>query len=290
MQATSIAYWVWMIRQYRSGQMPMAQYERPPGNWTPHLVLTVLIVWILVIPLVRFSLDPTIRTAPVPNDNQDTVATDNVDDLKTNSPDAAPERKTSSLLLTVQLACLANAIILAIVIPWLMAQPNWHRSDFGWRWHDWPRQLSNGFDGFIAAAAPVYLVLLATSSWRNPESQHQFLQFLASKPPAMTIVWIGFAVVVMAPLTEEFIFRVVLQGWLQSKIGATRAIVIVAVAFSGVHGWPDALPLIPLALSLGYVYYRRNSFLAVVFMHALFNAMNLGMALLQQYIPTTATH
>ena len=37
----------------------------------------------------------------------------------------------------------------------------------------------------------------------------------------------------------------------------------------------------PLALVLGYVFHRRHSFLAVVVLHAIFNAMNLIIALLK---------
>jgi len=40
------------------------------------------------------------------------------------------------------------------------------------------------------------------------------------------------------------------------------------------------LPLVPLALILGYVYYRRHSYLSVVLLHALFNGANLWLALI----------
>ena len=74
----------------------------------------------------------------------------------------------------------------------------------------------------------------------------------------------------------------ILQGWLQSRIEPAWAIFAVAVLFAFVHGWPDSLPLIPLSLILGYVYYRRHSYLAVVMLHLLFNATNLALAVLTQ--------
>jgi membrane protease YdiL (CAAX protease family) len=40
------------------------------------------------------------------------------------------------------------------------------------------------------------------------------------------------------------------------------------------------LPLLPLALVLGYVYDRRHSYLAVVVLHALFNLTMLAAQLL----------
>ncbi len=40
-----------------------------------------------------------------------------------------------------------------------------------------------------------------------------------------------------------------------------------------------AILLIPLSLILGYLYYRRRSYLANVLMHSLFNGVNLWMAI-----------
>jgi membrane protease YdiL (CAAX protease family) len=52
--------------------------------------------------------------------------------------------------------------------------------------------------------------------------------------------------------------------------------------FSVVHGVPDCFPLFPLALILGFVYHRTRSFLAVVVLHALFNATNLTLSVLNK--------
>jgi membrane protease YdiL (CAAX protease family) len=56
---------------------------------------------------------------------------------------------------------------------------------------------------------------------------------------------------------------------------AAAAIGIVTVLFAAVHGLPDALPIVPLALVLGYVFHRTRSYVAVVTLHALFNSYNL---------------
>ena len=58
------------------------------------------------------------------------------------------------------------------------------------------------------------------------------------------------------------------------------SIAISSVAFVMVHGFPDMLALLPLAVVFGYVYERTHSYLAVVAMHATFNGVNLGLALL----------
>ncbi len=94
------------------------------------------------------------------------------------------------------------------------------------------------------------------------------------------VIVITIAAVVAAPLTEELIFRIVFQGLLESLVPPPVAILIPAVAFSIMHGKYDAIPLFPLALALGIVYHIRRSYVAVVTIHALFNATFLALALL----------
>jgi membrane protease YdiL (CAAX protease family) len=91
---------------------------------------------------------------------------------------------------------------------------------------------------------------------------------------------VALAAVVLAPLAEELMFRVVIQGWLESREKPAAAITTTALLFSVIHGLPDAIGLFPLALILGYVYRRTHSYLAVVVLHGLFNAFNLSMVLL----------
>ena len=79
-----------------------------------------------------------------------------------------------------------------------------------------------------------------------------------------TIAWITIAVVILAPVSEELIFRVILQGALRSKLSASVSIAISSVTFVLVHGFPDMLALLPLAVVFGYVYERTHSYLAVV--------------------------
>jgi uncharacterized protein len=81
------------------------------------------------------------------------------------------------------------------------------------------------------------------------------------------------------------IFRAMLQEGLARRLGATPAIAITAVLFSLVHGFPDALALLPLAIILGYVYDRRQSVLSVVVIHALFNLTNILILLLNPEAP-----
>ena len=94
------------------------------------------------------------------------------------------------------------------------------------------------------------------------------------------------AAIVLAPLVEELVFRVVLQTALIDWIGPGQAVCGVALLFAAIHGWPDMLPLIPLALILGTHYALRRSYVTVVLIHMLFNASNLLLALSSQPQPS----
>jgi len=137
-----------------------------------------------------------------------------------------------------------------------------------------------GVGTFLAAVLPTFAALLALSPFRSRETQHQLLQLLGRSPDAVTLAGLAVTVVVLAPLAEELLFRVTLQGWLSERIGGGWSVPVVAAIFAAVHGWRDGLALIPLALLLGYIYERRQDYFAVVVAHGAFNAANLVLALL----------
>ena len=84
----------------------------------------------------------------------------------------------------------------------------------------------------------------------------------------------------MAPIGEELLYRVIIQGVLQRHLPPSVSIVISSVVFSAVHGFPDAIGLFPLALILGYLYWRTGSYLTIVTTHAVFNGATVILTLL----------
>ena len=192
------------------------------------------------------------------------------------------ELSAETSLVSVQFSCVINIFILAMFTLLLAGAPDRRLSDFGIDLQAGGRELTYGTLGFLASVLPVTAVLagLQFGGALTPESQHSFLRLLQQDSGCVAIAWIVFAVVVLAPLTEELLFRVILQGWLESYLPAGWAVVIAAACFSAVHGWPNALPIFPLALILGYVFHRRHSAYAVIALHSLFNASNLIRAIL----------
>jgi membrane protease YdiL (CAAX protease family) len=92
------------------------------------------------------------------------------------------------------------------------------------------------------------------------------------------VVFALFAVVV-APVTEEFLFRGVLFRSVRDRHGFGAGAITSAVLFGAIHyvpgPWPDALALqitmVVTGLGLAWVYERRKTLLAPIVGHAAFN-------------------
>lgn len=169
----------------------------------------------------------------------------------------------------------AQLMVFCVGMIVVLAQPKEERRASGFHLRHLPEQLRSGGVGFLASLLPVYLVILATLPLRSPETQHEMLKALSGESGLEIRILIGVQAIVLAPLAEEMLYRVLLQGGLVQAGHPPRLVVpLVAVFFAVSHLFPDSIPLIPLALVLGWVYQLRNSFLACVLIHMLFNAFN----------------
>jgi len=246
--AVSFAVWMHIIWNACRRRAPLARVPREPVSWHALAVFATFLI-ALTVPHSLFRLQ-----APVDRTALQTV---------------------QRHMLTMALQGLAVAGVLRIAGPL-------RREDFGWNPATWRGDLAVGVAAFFASLIPVLLVNLGVErlGLRGEGVKHEFLKILDADSGRMIVIWIALSVVVLAPLAEELTYRVLLQGWCQSQISPWQAILFSSVIFSLVHGLPDCFPLFPLALILGYVYYRRRSILSVVVIHALFNAMNLAFAVL----------
>jgi membrane protease YdiL (CAAX protease family) len=193
----------------------------------------------------------------------------------------APERVS---LTTVQWLCACQVLQIATVVGLLAVAGPLQGEDFGCRRKSWRIDMLIGAGGWVASFAPIYLVRKwqASLDWHEPDSEHLLFQVLAQNFNVYGLFWIYVSATVLAPLSEELMYRVLLQGWAQSRLPAGLAILISACLFVSRHTVFDWLPLLPLALILGYIYHCRRSFLAIVTMHALFNGSMLTLAILSK--------
>ncbi|MFM8705305.1 MAG: lysostaphin resistance A-like protein [Planctomycetia bacterium] len=124
--------------------------------------------------------------------------------------------------------------------------------------------------------------------------RHAIVDFLTAHRDPVSIGLVMFAAVVAAPVAEEFLFRKVLQGWLEAWFepiepawGGRAAIVLSSLAFAAAHvgqglAW---VPLFFFGLVVGYLARQTGSIVPGIILHGLFNAVSVGLVLLQAAAP-----
>ena len=155
------------------------------------------------------------------------------------------------------------------------------------------RDLKVGLLGTLAgtpltlAVGAVIAVGLALAGRPPDPVNHTSLSALLERPTAGAVLNLLLFAAVLAPVLEELVFRGLAQTLLLDLLGRRRRGLTVGLAsllFALIHapvvawyGWPG---LFVLGVVLGAVYERTGSLLPCVIIHGLFNAANVGLALL----------
>lgn len=92
--------------------------------------------------------------------------------------------------------------------------------------------------------------------------------------PVFTVVM----AVVLIPILEEVIFRGFLLELIAGRAGAWGGIVLSSLVFAALHGWPSVVPLLPLAIALGWVKVRSGSLYGPILIHMLHNGSQIAIA------------
>jgi len=169
----------------------------------------------------------------------------------------------------------------------------WHRRrrrSVGLTWRDGRRQIMFGLLAYLASLPLVYGVY-ELSAWAvkqmGIESVRHPLQRALTQPDVGVGVVLLSAVmaVLAAPLSEELVFRGILQNWLSARIPGGLAVALVAVAFGVVHPTPTQAPLVVLGLMLGYLLHRTGSLVGPLVLHTCFNAGSVILLIVARFIP-----
>jgi len=149
--------------------------------------------------------------------------------------------------------------------------------------------------GLALLLAP--LLALAAVLDRLVPYHHAIVDFLSAHRDPLSIGLVAFAAVVAAPIAEEFLFRRVLQGWLEGWLepraprwGGVTAIVVSSLAFALAHlgqglAW---VPLFFFGLVVGYLAKQTGSIVPGIILHGLFNAVSVVLVVLQTAASGTA--
>ena len=180
---------------------------------------------------------------------------------------------------SVRYGCFERAILGAMLLGLLTGFGTRSARDFGVTLANLRQQAMVGLETAHASFLPVLILMMATMLLRQPGEKNALLRLLDQDRSSATLAWVLLAAVVLAPLVEELLFRVILLGWLKTKTTATHAIGISSLAFAFIHGPLDGAALLPLALLLGSLYDRQQRFLSVVVAHGFFNLWNIALTM-----------
>lgn len=151
-------------------------------------------------------------------------------------------------------------------------------------WNKTGRDMHRPRAGFVAAGALTFLVALAPVlavgySWGKfllacgiePEAQ-VMVTLLRSTGDTSLITALLFLAVIMAPITEELVFRAGIFRFLHARTGRISAIVLSALFFGVIHVNLASFPqLVVLGVFLALAYERTGNIAVPMLAHALFN-------------------
>ena len=276
--ALVIGPYVWgeVIRRRRAGQ-PIIEYApRRPAPWSiVELAAAIGAFFALTIAAVYLTV--------APGDGKESVA---------------EMLNPRSLLATAAASTLATAFAAVLVTLANRATPE----DLGLSTVNLAGDITLGAAAFAAIIGPVYMIqaLLGLLT----DTRHPIIELLQQRREPIFFIAAGISAVVVAPIAEEFFFRVLLQGWLEKVWPRPSTLVIdvppvdgemttpvevtpptwgpiivsaaiFALAHLG-HG-PDPIPLFFLALVLGYLYARTHRIWPGLVLHLLINGCSLLM-------------
>lgn len=188
---------------------------------------------------------------------------------------------------SMQALLLANAF--AMIVGTVLAMAYLRGKGASWQALGFPRgrpahDLAIACGGLGLVLAPL-LAAAAVLNLLVPYS-HPIVDYLTDHNDLVAVALVTLSAVVAAPVAEEFLFRRVLQGWLQNKeppLEPGAAVGISALLFAVAHygqglAW---LPLFALGLVLGWIVRQTGSIVPAILLHALFNAVSVTLLLVQ---------
>lgn len=157
---------------------------------------------------------------------------------------------------------------------------------FGFRWRSQagrdfpsPRIIPSFWAGFQAFAIALPLVLLAGIGWTTflesvgiPLQRQELVDLFAGSKAPLQIGFMVFFATLIAPYTEELIFRAGIFRFLRTRIPRFAALLLPALLFAGLHAnLASFAQLLVLGVVFALAYERTNNIGVAMCAHACFN-------------------
>ena len=170
----------------------------------------------------------------------------------------------------ISLAVIATlfSVVLAIIL--MLRQRRSNITDhLGIKGFSWQQGLV-----FIIFLIILNVIINALTIWLDREPM-EFMEILAKTAKPLWLL--VFAMVIIAPIYEELIFRgFIWTGLATSRLGVWGASLITSIIFAWVHfqyGWVEALEIIALAMLFSVARVRSGSLLLPMMLHILNNGL-----------------
>lgn len=148
-------------------------------------------------------------------------------------------------------------------------------------------------DGFVTFLISLPVVVVTGSAWEQllrwfglPVHKQDLVSLFANASSPWLLAGMLALAVVVAPVTEELVFRAGLFRLLRGRLPRWAAVLLPATVFAAMHvSWPtlqglvSLAPLLALAVLLSLAYERTGRIGTVVVAHACFNLNTVGVIL-----------
>jgi membrane protease YdiL (CAAX protease family) len=122
----------------------------------------------------------------------------------------------------------------------------------------------------IVVASLIWRFALTQLGW--PADTQELVNLLANADSAAVVALLVFLAIIVAPVTEEILFRAGLFRYLRNRTPRWLALILPGLIFGALHTNLAAfIPLVVLGVILALAYERTGSILTPIVAHALFN-------------------
>lgn len=197
---TMLAAWVWALLRLARGRSVLPRSPLPVVPWGVGAVLLVLALYLgLQIALGAFLPRPSPPEAAGPQ----------------------PPRDASTELAAIALVGIVNVLTFLLVPRLLQNVSGATRADLGLTAHDRPRNLVRGIVAALLLYPACILIMVPLTRIWKPE-RHPVERVLSADARPASIALTVLVATVLAPLTEELLFRGVLLPWLAQVFSSRK--------------------------------------------------------------------